>query len=194
MDKSREVKIIAVVALLVAVVGLSVAYAALSTTLKITGTATVNSASWDVHFIKGTGTPVGAATFVEPTISDDSTALNNYSVKLTKPGDSVTYTFKITNAGSINAKLGTVNIANALECTSTDTSATGTTEAATTCSNLTYSVTYSDDSEIKVGDVLNAGETKDAKITITFNSDADTVPASIVTVSGLDVTLIYNQA
>lgn len=193
MDKSREVKIIAVVALLVAVVGLSVAYAALNTTLKITGTATVNSASWDVHFIKGTGTPVGAATFVEPEISTDSTALNNYSVKLTKPGDSVTYTFKITNQGSINAKLGTVNIGD-VTCTSADATETGTTEANTTCANLTYSVTYENGDEIKVGDVLNAGNTVDAKITITFNSDAETVPASVVTVGGLDVTLIYNQA
>ena len=193
MDKSREVKIIAVVALLVAVVGLSVAYAALNTTLKITGTATVNSASWDVHFIKGTGTPVGSATFVEPEISTDSTALNNYSVKLTKPGDSVTYTFKITNQGSINAKLGTVNIGD-VTCTSADTTETGTAEANTTCANLTYSVTYENGDEIAVGDVLNAGDTVDAKITITFNSDAETVPASVVTVGGLDVTLIYNQA
>lgn len=188
MDKNREVKIIAVVALLVAVVGLSVAYAALSTTLEITGTATINSASWDVHFVKGTGTPVGGATFVEPTLSADSTALSNYSVKLTKPGDSVTYTFKITNQGSINAKLGTVNIGT-ISCSGTDA-----TEAQNTCNDLTYSVTYADGSAINVGDTLDAGATKDAKITVTFNSTATSVPANVITVDGLDVTLIYNQA
>lgn len=186
MDKNREVKIIAVVALLVAVVGLSVAYAALSTTLEISGTATVNAASWDVAFVKGSATTTGDAVFTEPTVS--STSISNYSVKLTKPGDSVTYTFKITNSGSIDATLGTVNIGT-MSCSGTDSA-----EATTTCNNLTYSVTYSDGTAFRVGDSLTAGTTKEAKITVTFNSSATTVPSNAITVSGLDVTLIYNQA
>lgn len=186
MDKNREVKIIAVVALLVAVVGLSVAYAALSTTLEISGSATINSASWDVGFVKGSHTTTGGATFVEPTVS--STSITGYSAKLTMPGDSVTYNFKITNQGSIPATLGTVNIGS-ISCTGTDSA-----EAAATCANLTYSVTYADGTAIKVGDSLAVGATKDAKITITFNAGATTVPTNPVTVNGMDVTLIYNQA
>ena len=186
MEKNREIKIIAVVALLVAVVGLSVAYAALSTTLEISGTATINSASWDVKFIGGTHSKVGGASFVEPTVS--STSITGYSAKLTMPGDSVTYNFKIANQGSINATLGTVNIGS-ISCSGTDSA-----EANATCGNLTYSVTYADGTAIKTGDALNAGASRDAKITITFNSSATTVPRNAVTVNGMDVTLIYNQA
>ena len=186
MEKNREIKIIAVVALLVAVVGLSVAYAALSATLEISGSATINSASWDVGFVKDTYETTGSASFVEPTVS--STSITGYSAKLITPGDSVTYKFKITNQGSIPATLGTVNIGN-ISCTGTDSA-----EATATCANLTYSVTYADGTAIKVGDALDAGATKDAKITIAFNSNATTVPINAVTVNGMDVTLIYNQA
>ena len=76
MENKREVKIIAIVALLVAVVGLSVAYAALSTSLSISGTATVNSATWQVQFVEG---------------------------EWTKTGDAVFITFYVTNNGSVDA-------------------------------------------------------------------------------------------
>ena len=186
MDKNREIKIIAVVALLVAVVGLSVAYAALSTTLKITGTATINAATWDVKFIEGAGSTAGSASFNKPTVT--STAISDFSIGLVKPGDSVTYTFSIKNNGTIDASLGTVTIGTPT-CTATDN-----TVATTTCGNLTYSVTYADGSAFKVGDRLDAGATKEAKLTLTFNESADVVPSTAVTVNGLGVTLIYNQA
>lgn len=194
MDKNREVKIIAVVALLVAVVGLSVAYAALSTTLEISGNATINSASWDVKFVKveqPAENVVGSASFVEPTVT--STSITDYDIKLSIPGDSVTYDFKIVNQGSIDAKLGTVNIGS-ISCVDATTE-TATEEAIAVCNNLTYSVTYADGSEIKVGDDLaKSGGTRDAKITLTFNQTADTVPANAIKVNGLDITFIYNQA
>ena len=50
MEKTRQIKIISLCALLVAVLGLTVAFAALSQTLTINGSATVNTASWDIHF------------------------------------------------------------------------------------------------------------------------------------------------
>ena len=50
MEKERKIKVLSVAALLVAVLGLTVAFAALSQTLTINGSATVNTASWDIHF------------------------------------------------------------------------------------------------------------------------------------------------
>ena len=186
MEKNREVKVIAVVALLVAVVGLSVAYAALSTTLQITGQATINSASWNVQFAAGTGTPVGGATATTPTVT--STSISNLSVTLTKPGDSYSYTFNIQNTGSINAKLGTVNIGT-ISCTSENQE-----EATATCEDLEYSVTYKDGTPFTVGDALDSQAVKEAVLTISYKDSADTVPASPVTVNGLTATLIYDQA
>ena len=186
MEKNREVKVIAVVALLVAVVGLSVAYAALSTTLEITGQATINSASWNVQFAAGESTKTGGTTFTAPTVS--STSISGLSVTLTKPGDSYTYSFSIQNTGSINAKLGTVNIGT-ISCTGTDT-----TEATNTCADLTYSVTYADGTPFQVGDSLDSQTSKEAKLTISYNAAADSVPANPITVNGLTATLIYDQA
>ena len=50
MEKQRKIKVMSVVALIVAVLGLTVAFAALSQTLTINGTANVDAASWDIHF------------------------------------------------------------------------------------------------------------------------------------------------
>ena len=55
MEKERRIKVLSLVALIVAVLGLTVAFAALSQTLTINGTASINSASWDVHFENLTG-------------------------------------------------------------------------------------------------------------------------------------------
>ena len=55
MEKTRQIKIISLCALLVAVLGLTVAFASLSQTLTINGSAAVNAASWDIHFEKTSG-------------------------------------------------------------------------------------------------------------------------------------------
>ena len=51
VEKERKIKVLSLVALIVAVLGLTIAFAALSQTLTINGTASVNSAEWDVHFV-----------------------------------------------------------------------------------------------------------------------------------------------
>lgn len=104
MEKERKIKVLSLVALIVAVLGLTVAFAALSQTLTINGTASVNAAEWDIHFENLSEPEItGAAEVLEtPTLNSDSfTGLN---VKLTKPGDSVTYSFDIINKGTVPAK------------------------------------------------------------------------------------------
>ena len=107
MEKQRKIKVMSVVALIVAVLGLTVAFAALSQTLTINGAANVNTATWDVHFANLTGpdiTGTGASNS-EPTL--DATTIDNVNMSVTKPGDSVTYYFDIVNAGTIDAVLDT---------------------------------------------------------------------------------------
>ena len=55
VEKERRIKVLSLVALIVAVLGLTVAFASLSQMLTINGTATVDAASWDVHFENLTG-------------------------------------------------------------------------------------------------------------------------------------------
>ena len=102
MEKERKIKVLSIAALLVAVLGLTVAFAALSQTLTINGSATVNTASWDIHF-KNLSTPTltgNAAVTTAPTLDTKGTTIGNYALKLTKPGDSVTYTFDVENSGT----------------------------------------------------------------------------------------------
>lgn len=191
MENKREVKIIAIVALLVAVVGLSVAYAALSTSLSISGTATVNSATWQVKFVEGTGkwTNTGDASATGPTFG--VTSLTNISVTLVKPGDKAVYDFQVTNSGSIPAKLSENTVINkTLTCTGGASDA----ENTTTCSNIVYTLTYKDGTEIKPGDTLANGATKDLTLTVEFKSTATEVPSQAVTVNGISATLEYVQA
>ena len=106
MEKGRKVKIISLCALLVAVLGLTVAFAALSQTLTINGSATVDTATWNIHFEasekkvynNGDGHLIGT-----PTIN--GTTISNLNVSLSKPNDEVEYYFKTVNNGTINAKI-----------------------------------------------------------------------------------------
>lgn len=188
MENKREVKIIAIVALLVAVVGLSVAYAALSTSLSISGTATVNSATWQVEFVKGAwDSPVGTAVTSGPEFG--VTSLTNIGVTLVKPGDKAVYRFKVHNKGSIPAKLSANTAVGTISCTG----GANQTEANTTCSNITYTLTYADGKTPAAGDTLAASEQKDLILTVEFKSTATTVPSSAVTVNGISATLEYVQ-
>ena len=109
MEKQRKIKILSVVALIVAVLGLTVAFAALSQTLTINGTANINTASWDIHF-ENLESGVGGDAVVngEPVIN--RTTITGINVTLTKPNDIVQITADIVNAGTINAKIGSVEV------------------------------------------------------------------------------------
>ena len=187
MENKREVKIIAIVALLVAVVGLSVAYAALSTSLTISGTATVNSSTWQVEFLEGSWAKTGDASTSGPTFG--VTSLTNVGVTLVKPGDKAVYSFKVKNKGSIPAKLSANTVIGTISCTG----GANQSEADSVCSNIVYTLTYADGSVPKSGDTLAASAEKDLVLTVEFKSTATSVPSSAVTVNGISATLEYVQ-
>lgn len=110
MEKERKIKIISLCALLVAVLGLTIAFASLSQTLIINGSATVDSALWDIHFEKLEDDiySFGDASFTEPVFS--GTTISNFNVSVSKPDDGVQMDFKIVNDGTINAKIESFEI------------------------------------------------------------------------------------
>ena len=190
MDKKNTMllTVIAVATLLVAVVGLSVAYAALSTSLSISGTATVNSATWQVEFVEGAwDTPVGSAVTSGPEFG--VTSLSNIGVTLVKPGDKAVYRFKVHNKGTLPAKLSAGTSVGTISCTG----GANQSEADTTCSNIIYTLTYGDGKVPTADDTLAASEQKDLILTVEFKSSAATVPSSAVTVNGISATLEYVQ-
>ena len=101
----KDKKNILIAVLLLVIVGLAVGYAALSATLTINGTATIDT--WDVE-ITGitTGTPVGTAqNKTDPTFTATTAT---FDALLQKKGDSISYTITIENKGTIDAELDSI--------------------------------------------------------------------------------------
>lgn len=145
MERERGFKIIAIIALVVAIAGLTIGYAAYTETLKIDGAANVDPSSWSIYFktdgdFKGITT--GNATVnKEPTL--ESTTISGFDVTLKAPGDSVTYTFDVKNAGNLSAKLKTF-VEGTLSCTPATGSTISSEDANNLCKELKYKLTYSD--------------------------------------------------
>ena len=194
MEKERKIKGISLCALLVAVLGLTVAFASLSQTLVINGSATVNAASWDIHFenlklSEKTGT---ASINGTPTLS--GTSISGIDVSVMKPGDKIVYTFDIVNNGTIDAVLEkTSNSAACYICTliatnlndkpdllvyDFDGSGTITVNDVRIYQQMINSGIFYEDggATISEGDIINAGETKHMNLIVEFKESATRLP------------------
>ena len=114
MEKERKIKIISLCALLVAVLGLTVAFAALSQTLTINGSATVNTATWSVRFatsdddlgtLKHPKFEMNGDGTVGENVTITKTSITNVSLGVTKPNDVAMIQDYLINDGTIGAKL-----------------------------------------------------------------------------------------
>ncbi len=194
MRSDRNLKVLAVIAITLAVGALSVGFAAFSRTLNISNvTATVQSASWDISFTNlDTVATTGTATANNPTFTSGATSISDIAIGLTTPGDSVTYTFDVENAGDFDATAQTITLGTPVCAVAGDTTHV---DAVNVCSNLTYSLTYADDSEISAEASLNSGVVKTLKLTLVYNADttADELPENTVNITGLDSSIIYVQ-
>ena len=149
-----------------AVVGLAtVAYAAFATTLSINGTGSATG-TWSVAItgIALDATSVGATNETAPVVAGDSLSAT-FDANLAYPGASAVYNVTIKNNGNIDAKLSTLSDLTTLN--------------ATAPSYLTYAVTG-----VAANDILAAGNTVTAKVTVTWaaadnHSGAASKPATI---------------
>ena len=179
--------------LAVGLVGITVAYATLSSNLKISGTAKVATATWNVKFESlSAGTATGYATLPSTgklAIQTGSTTISGDLGTLKAPGDTITYTVKVKNAGTINAKVNNVTTPT-LTCKPVA-SGGNTTNATNFCKNLAYTVKYSDNTAIAANQTLTAGSSKD--ITIKMVNHNNSVLSEDVSVSASAMTLNYVQ-
>lgn len=196
MDRQRKKRLYIILLLLFVVIAMTVAFAALSTTLNIRGTARFDTATWEIKFANlSAATLTGAATVTtEPTIQGTGDIIiGDYEVVLTKPGDSVTYTFDVENNGTVDAKIGSFTKAatptfNGL---ATDAGNKAADEALLTA-NTTYTLTYTADGrEVALDDTLEAGVS--VNMTLKLAYDGTAIPTDDVEISGLDIAMIYVQ-
>lgn len=190
-SKENRVRNVVLGVLAVSLIGLTVAYAQLTQRLNINGTAKSKSNTWDIHFENLKSNVTGNAVLSQDnplTIVSNSTTISGSVGNLSLPGDSIVYTFDIANKGTISAQLSADPIISTPECSSND--ATG---ATVVCENVIYTLTYADGSKIKTGDILEKGEKKAAKLTISLKNSMSAVPSAEVDITNIAAVLNYNQ-
>lgn len=184
--------------LVVGLITMTIAYASLSQRLNINGSAAVNGASnWNVKFTevttgKITKTGYAAVDTTATLVQTGATQVLTPQVTFKAPGDSVTFKFNVTNDGTINAKLSsftTITIGNVTSSSSSDSS-----NLSTFKNQISASLTYADGTAIAVNDTLNAGQTKNLKLVLTFSSSATTLPVGTLTIPLVQSTMVYSQA
>ena len=157
------------------IVSISIAYAALATSLSISGTVNSPRVNWDVHFNNFSDeTPVNISTGVPNTgeiksVSTSGTAIENLKAELKKPGDLIVYAFDIKNFGSLDAKLN---------------SFTSNITCSTNCNHATYSIVCLNSSNVQIqqNDVLAPNGVYNCTLTLKYKDNAtitDDVNASI---------------
>lgn len=191
MEKNRDSKVIAIIALVIAVVGLSVGFAAFTAQLTITPTAEVkaDSSKFKVEFsntttaIEGQGpeTVEGKITPEDTdggasggTASITATTMNNANAKITKDTQEVTYEWYVVNSGEMDAYLTSIDFAqDALSCTATGKGAdqANTELINTACDTITVTLTvdgdeYTKDDSTMTGKLLPHGQYKSVKLSI----------------------------
>lgn len=190
-SKENRVRNVVLGVLAVSLIGLTIAYAQLTQRLNINGTAKSKSNTWDIHFENLKSTVTGNAVLSQDnplTIVSNSTTISGSVGNLSLPGDSIVYTFDIANKGTISAQLSADPIISTPECSSND--ATG---ATVVCENVIYTLTYADGSKIKTGDILEKGEKKAAKLTLSLKNSMSAVPSAEVDITNIAAVLNYNQ-
>lgn len=186
--KKNKTKIWVALILLMFVSG-SIGYAALSTNLSISGSATVAKTGWNVHF-ENVRTDTNN-TNVTPTkaVTLDSTTSVSYSVSLKKPGDVYTFYVDVVNDGTLDAKISQLTMGGVstaqdvyidydlLEVAfDTDGSFLGATD-------------------VNVGDVIRAGATRTLQVSVAFASNVTTsqLPTTAQTLN-LTLSMTFVQA
>ena len=176
MNQKKQ-RTLALFALAVALVATTVAYAALSTTLNISGNITKKGGSWSVGITnlssvstKGTGSMSKAPSVSGTTLSFDA--------NLKKPGDSVSFTFDIVNSGTVTAGMDVGSAKMAINGISRTLASLS--EMKVVSDDITYLLeikdsdgkfysTY-DQAYIILGDKNTSTNTKTFKLTLTWNA------------------------
>lgn len=125
---NRKRKIIVIVALVVSIIGMSLGFAAFSTTLSISSSASVtpNSSDFNVEFLENVVstyvvTHPGGVGGIEPIVSGGAngsiievggTSISGLKANFTAPGQTVTYDFYVANTGNYDAYLRSVEFGN----------------------------------------------------------------------------------
>ena len=159
--KNKKTIMIGILCTLVAI--MTVGYALLAQQLNINGRASIDS-TWKVEITNITEKDiVGDATSKETPSYTSTTA--NFSVGLIQPGDSITYDIEVTNSGTLDAVLESINVS----------------------MDENDAITYTT-SGVQQGDKLGVGEKATLTVKVEYNSEVTSQPTN----TGKDLTVTIN--
>lgn len=188
---SSKVQNIVLGALFICLITLTIIYARLTQRLDIKADNSLKSAKWNIHFENLNSSVIGKAKLSsnnQLAIINDSTTISGSVGNLYLPGDSIIYTFDIVNGGTIPAVLSISPTISAPECSSLSM-----TSSNDVCSNVEYTLTYDDGTDIRTGDYLDKGEKRAAKLTLSLKETMSSVPGEDVDITNIAATLFYSQ-
>ena len=194
--KRKHLYIILIV-LVILVTSISLAYAALSSTLTISGSADVVASTWDVHFeneefvstisndnlydykVQPLKAHNGGGCDSDCISSSGNTTLEFQAMALSAPGEFKVIQFDVVNGGTIDAKLSNYTL-------------TGI--SAEQDVYLNYYVIYADGTQLATNELLKAGERTSMKLVLEFdpNVTESQLPTSQQSLS-LTYTMNYTQ-
>ena len=194
---SRNIKKIVVVGLFVAVLCLSVAYAAISASLKISGTADISASSWDVHFVKNEEVTIPKGKAVCDIGNIEKLSITDLSATLKVPGDSCTFTVPVENTGSLPASLTKV-ISSDLELSFKGSGDNKEEDENLLKQYVKYEVNYggteiNDDTDFSSIYTLEQNEKETVTLRISFSIDAPDIPKEAVEITDLGTEFVFEN-
>lgn len=184
-NKRKDNKVLPIFVILL--LSITIGYAILQSPLSITGTSSIPSNRWDIHWnnvvinADSTATATTAAS-----INPNDSTNTRFEITLNAPGDFYEFTVDAVNAGSIDGMISAI--------TPKYYAADGVTET-TLPDYLTFTVTYRDGVTVATNHLLEAGATERYKLRVTYSRDIEVedLPQTAVTII-FDYAINYMQA
>ncbi len=159
-----------IITFLVAIICImAIGYAAFSQTLNITGSATIDS-NWNIKITSVTTKNIlGHATKAfEPIVSDTAVT---FKTNLKYPGDSMTYEVTISNEGTVDAKVDSIEITDSKNPA------------------ITFTTTG-----INENDLLEAGQKQIYNVIVTYNDNITSQPSELSATLTVKLNYVQNKS
>ena len=186
MSSYRKTKVLTIIALVIAIVTLGVGFAAFSTTLNISSSASVSPSSdnFSIGFYANKSQSSNSTVTIFPSMSTDSTGssidiiggsktLSGLEAHFLKPGDVVTYDVVIKNDGEYDAYLNSVNMSQNATCVAEDEATDSLVQSACEGIKIAFMLDgYDENVSGNVNIPIAVGEYLDAQIIMRYREDA----------------------
>lgn len=186
MSSYRKTKVLTIIALVIAIVTLGVGFAAFSTTLNISSSASVSPSSdnFSIGFYANKSQSSNSTVTIFPSMSTDSLGssidiiggsktLSGLEAHFLKPGDVVTYDVVIKNDGEYDAYLNSVNMSQNATCVAEDEATDSLVQSACEGIKIAFMLDgYDENVSGNVNIPIAVGEYLDAQIIMRYREDA----------------------